>query len=291
MHCFRRCAAFLATIVFAATSSVRADAAAFSVDVIQFNYSYTGASFTPNFTIAGGFAPNTQDPVSGWYLSWNALESPVTSGAVGDVWRMAMPQAVLGQPDPPRALSSINGYGPFGSNNAPLDWQVTARLANIANATAENTRYRVRVGSGTFETGGVGLRIGVDWFTGNLNGTHYDNLMRIGSSLEVGDYAWESGDTGIILTDANPADTVLDLRVEVSNLGRTFSSYYQVDGDGGWNLAFSHTLPGEVGPLSGFALSHPYVGIYNDAAAPIPEVPSAYLLGIGLGVLVLTRKL
>lgn len=275
--------------LLAAPSPTCADTGPFSVDVVQLTYSYAGASFTPNFTVPGGFAPNTQDPASGWYLSWNALESPVTSGSFGNVWRMTMPQAVLGQPEPPRALSSINGYGPFGSNNAPVEWEVNARITNIANATTSNTDYGLRVGAGTFEAGGVNLRIGVNWFTGDFEGVYYDRSMRIGSSLGVGLYIWESNDPGIMLVDNNPSDTILDLRVVVSNAGQSLSTFYRIDNGPSWIAAHSHTLPAGAGVLSGFALSHPYVAIYNDVSA-VPELAPAYLLAAGMGVLLLVLR-
>ena len=285
---------YLSRILIASSLSTsllaNSNATSFGVDVVGLNYTYGSTSISPNFTIPSGFAPNTQDPASGWYLSWNALESPVTSGAVGPVWRMTMPQAALGQPKPPRALSSINGYGPFGTNIAPLEWEVSARIANIVGADVQNNIYKLRVGTGTFDIGGVNVRVGVEWFNGDFGGTHYDHLMMISSQVEVGTYLWESPDFAIVLGDSNPADTVLDLKVAVSNAGKTFTSSYRVDNSPTWVTAFTQTVPQDSGLLRGFALSHPYVGIYNDAVSLVPEAPTETLFVFGLVALVLIAR-
>ncbi|MBP6251722.1 MAG: hypothetical protein KA387_03140 [Rubrivivax sp.] len=263
---------FILAISLSAISINRANAVDFSVDVLGLNYSYGNTSISPNFAIPAGFPPGTQDPISGWYLTWNALESPITSGAVGTAWRMTMPQAVLGQPDPPRALSSINGYGPFGTNNAPLEWEVAARITNIAGAESSNTLYKLRVGAGTYDPNGVNLNIGVEWFDGDFAGAHYDHLMLISSSVGVGSYLWDSPDFAIVLTDANPADTILDLKVAVSNAGRTFTSSYRIDNSPNWVTAFTQTVPDGVGLLTGFglreALIYPGQARWRAALAP-----------------------
>lgn len=256
---------------------------AFSVDLQRFSYSYGSVSHVPDFALPSGFPSTYIDPLSGWHLTWDAIEAPLPAGTVGDVWRMPVPQATLAVPEPPRSLTSINGLGCVCTGLSPREWEVTARFSGISNANLDGTVYQVEVGGGDYNPAAPNVHVRASWFNGSYLGTHYDHVLLIETSVAVGTYAWDSGDTPLFLSDANPADTVIELRGVVSDGGETFSSYYRLDNEPDWHLVRSHTLPIGVGVLSGFASSHPYVSVSNELA-PVPELPAALLLGAG-GVL------
>ena len=261
----------------------------FSIDLNRFTYSYGSTNHTLDFSVASDFIPPVIDPATNYRLVWETVETAGSNAAVDGVYRMSIPQATALLPDP-LAISAIGGYSdgrPIGA--APLDWQVSALISNIANASTVNTMYEVHVGGGTYDIGGVNARVEATWFTGDLAGTHYDNVLHIGSDIDLAGYQWDSGDGGIFLTDLNPQDTTLELMVDITNSGQTFSSYYRLDNQSSWNLAQTHTLPSGIGAMTGFADSHPYVAIENFSAVPVP--PALWLFGSGLlGLIGVARR-
>lgn len=272
----------LGALLFA--SSCAAAAAPFSADVVSFSYAYGVVVQQPDFSIPSGFPASHQDPASGWDLTWDALESPVGSFPVGGAWRMMTAQASVSDPAPLRALSSINGWNrPLGyPGYAPTEWTVVAELKNIANATNQGTFYTVHVGVGNYGTNVVGARIEATWFDGDVGGNHYSHVLAFMSSLSVpSGYEWDSGAPTTLLTDLNPGDTLVELKIAVTNAGQTFSSYYRLDNSPDWILAQTHTLPQGVGALTGFSDSHPYVSISNELA-PVPESAPVWLMLLGL---------
>ena len=266
-------------------------AAPFSIDVNRITYSYGTTNHTLDFSVASNFGPSDIDPATGYRLTWDSLETSGSSAALDGVYRMSIPQATASQPYP-YALSAINGWGGDPLATSPSEWQVSALISNIANATTTDIVYEVDVGGGTYDVDGVNVNVAAGWFTGDTEGTHYDNALYIGSDISIAGYywdSWNSGDGRIFLTDLNPQDTTLELMVDITNSGQTFSSYYKLDGEASWNLAYSHTLPSGVGTMSGFFDSHPYVSIENTSVVPIPA--AVWLFGSGLlGLIGVVRR-
>lgn len=257
-------------------------AAPFSIDLNRITYSYGSTNHTLDFSVASNFGPTDIDPATGYRLSWDALETSGSSVAVDGVYRMSIPQATVLLPEP-YALSAINGWDGDPLATPPTEWQVSALISNITNATTTDTVYEVEVGGGTYDVDGVNVDASAVWFTGDAEGTHYNNALYIGSDISIAGYYWDSWDSGdgrIFLTDLNPQDTTLELMVDITNSGQTFSSYYKLDGEASWNLAYSHTLPAGVGTMSGFFDSHPYVSIENTSVVPVPA--AVWLFGSGI---------
>lgn len=275
---------YVVAVLLQATASSCSLAADFSIDLTQFTYSYGSTVHTPDFTLPSGFPATYVDPISGWHLTWNALETPVTSGPVGNVWRMTNPQATAAVPEPPRTLSSINGLGCNCTGISPNEWEVTARIANISNATSVGTLYKIQFGGGDFNPAAPNVHVEAQWFTGDFGGVHYDHVLNFETSVSVAGYLWDSSATPLFVTDANPADTVLELHAVVSNAGQTFSTFYRLDNEATWHLAQSHTLPPGTGVLSGFASSHPFISIFNEAV-PVPEPNPLALFALGMPLL------
>jgi alpha-tubulin suppressor-like RCC1 family protein len=264
-------------VLSAAQLAAAATTAPFSIDLLRFTYSYGSVVHQPDFTIAGGFPGTQTDPASGWFVSWNALEVPITSSAVGSAWRLTTQQASAVNPSPAKAMSSINGYNlPAGyPSYAPADWVIVADLQNISNATNDGTFYSVDVGVGNYGSDQLGATVSAGWFTGDLAGTHYDHVLTITSSVSLpGGFTWFSGSPSVLLTDLNPQATKLSLKVEITGGGQIFSSYYKRDADTNWTLAQTFTLPKGTGVIGGFAASHPYISVSN-GLAPSGAAPTA----------------
>jgi hypothetical protein len=261
-----------------------AQSAPFNVDLNRFTYSYGTVVHSLDFSVVSGFGPNVQDPASGWYLSWDALETTGSSGVVNGAYRLSLPQATALSPDQ-HSLSSINGTSGFPPvGYAPSEWKVVGQFSNMTNATTPDRFYDIRIGGGTYVPNGVNLNEEAEWFTGDRFGIHYDHVLRIGSSLSLAGYSWHNDSPNVLITGLDPQHTFLEMMVDITNGGQTYSSYYRLNNEADWHLAHTHTLPAGVGVLAGFAESHPYVAT-EVGVLTIPEPGTAWLFSAGVMLL------
>lgn len=264
----------------------------FAIDLSKFTYQYASTTHALDFAVSGDFVPPLPvDPATGWSLIWEPSNRdpahPEFGGSAfwtSNSWRLSVPQSTQSSPESVRAGTAINGLGGFPPPNGPppLDWQVTANIVAIAGANVSGTLYKIEMGGGTFDPAGPNLHVNAYWYSGEFQGITYANALLLESDLAINGYTWESS-TGpdAFLANTDPATTLLDLRVEISEGGQTFSSFYRLNGGSEWNLAHRHTLPLGVGALAGFPNSHPYIAISNEiAAVPEPQMSALFLVGL-----------
>jgi len=167
-----------------------------------------------------------------------------------------------------------SGFTALGAANAGSltadEWEFSTRIRDFENVQAQRF-YGVDICLGSSEQDDLEASMDAGWFTGDFEGTHYDQALIIGAQVENGfaaanEYAWdwEYGEGGgLLINGLDPATTVLDLKIVVSNAGRTASFYYRTNNDdpGGWQLAVSHTVPVEVGRIYGVLDTLPAIGM------------------------------
>ena len=258
-------------------------AADYSIDIRSFSYGYGTTEHTLDFSLGADFTHPHVDPATGMDLSWQDFIEPGVSGWVGSdgVYRLSVPQAVA-PPPPPGATSGIVGAGTL-VGGAPLNWHVSAELTNIQNATTPGNFYLAGVGGDNLDRAAPGVKLYAEWFNGNDHGVAVDHALELVAQVRVGGYSWRGGD--VVLTDLNPADTTIELRVDVSDDGRTYTGSYRLDHAPLWTVAYTHTLPASVvGTLPGFYGTFPLVSMSTEVGA-VPEPGSVALMLGGLVLL------
>jgi hypothetical protein len=147
---------------------------------------------------------------------------------------------------------AANGYAALGAVNPSSlvteQWHFAARFSNFENVLLNQHRYEIGVGCGEGVTSGILAAVSAFWFTGYLNTTYYDSALVIQAVVE-NEEEWEwFVDTGggLIIGGLDPAATVVDLKTQVTNSGKTVSFYYRINSDSeqAWQAAIDHTLTG-----------------------------------------------
>ena len=173
----------------------------------------------------------------------------------------------------------------------PTEWQFSARISNFREVSQAQRYYGIGVGAGSDETDDLEPEIHSIWFTGYYQENYYENALIIGLSIygeNMYDWRWDiNNGGGIILNGYNPADTILDLRVNITDNGRRFSGYYRVNrnDESGWQQAATYVLPDGMETIFGFNDVYPYVamdtGLSDDwapalvaAVRDVPEISS-----------------
>jgi len=166
------------------------------------------------------------------------------------------------------------GWTALGGNcqeAASTEWEFSSRLSDFQNAGQAQHYYAVSVGAGSWEDDDLEAYVYATWFTGTYNGDSYTNALileaEVLNDLE-GDQAyewWWGLDTGegVLLDGLDPATTVLDLKIAITDNGQTVSAYYRLNSEEHqpWTLLVTHALPDGVGRVYGYCEVYPTVSM------------------------------
>jgi len=178
-----------------------------------------------------------------------------------------------------------------GTVTAPTTWTTAARIRGFANWAFEGTcpymRFAGVVLSGeTLNNDGLIIpQLQAFWVTGDFDGTEVSDALVLMARVDKGgggtEYHWRwnplTSDTdGVVVTGLNPSTTVLDLKLDVTNNGRTVTFYYRTNSTsalnaGTWLTATSHTLTAGTGAMYGVPTTYPHVELETgfNRAAPV----------------------
>lgn len=180
-----------------------------------------------------------------------------------------------------------DGWASMGGGDGMTDdwsgeWTFAARIAGVRNLVP-GMYCGLTLGTGASDSDALFPEMEMGWFDGVYEGVNYHNKLLLETIGVDGDeYEWESNEEGppAILGSFDPLTTVLDLKVVVSNNGRTVRYYYRTnsgssDETGAWTLQGSHTLPSDVaGQMRSFG-GDAYPVFTLNASYPDDTAPSA----------------
>jgi hypothetical protein len=185
-------------------------------------------------------------------------------------------------------LYYLNGDCADPAVPSPDEWEISARIANFRNVSQIQHFYSISLS--LQDLGGTELetQIHAAWFSGVFRGKRYENALIL--ELEVdndingpGGYEWgydiDSGG-GLILPGLDPANTTLDLKIEVSNAGQTLSGFYRLNSDQAqdWQQFATHTLPPGIGIIYGYCRTRPIISLVTGIFESPKVIPWLLLL-------------
>jgi hypothetical protein len=169
--------------------------------------------------------------------------------------------------------------------SAPNQWSYAVRLGNVQNANIFNHAYALELGVNAYNDEKLEPELGIIWFNGEYGGETFNNALILEMQLEndldgPSHYSWEASienGQAVIIPNARPETDIVDLKMEITNSGQTLTGYYRINSDGGWQQVATHTLPGGVGPITGYCDVYPnleistvIVGKHRPLAPAIP---------------------
>ena len=175
------------------------------------------------------------------------------------------------------------GFAFLGADGAAAPvattWTAAARFSNFTNpgfgaSSPYLHYYGTGVASGSNDESDLQAGIVADWATGEHMGNEFEDALVVQAYVEKWaesdqyEWGWDPDNGGgLVLEGLDPNTAVVDLKVEVTNVGQTASFYYRVNSAASdysgsdWQLAISHTLPGGTGTMYGFPTTTPGAGL------------------------------
>jgi len=160
-------------------------------------------------------------------------------------------------------LVAINGTGISDANSG--QWTYSARFKDFENNSMLQRTYSCGLAAGSFNESTTGFEFEAIWFSGKVEGQTCDHALvffaEIGNDQHDYWWEWSSVDNELMLTGFDLHSTIIDLKAEISALGRHIDFYYRTNSDSQWELLASHDLDNTVPPLNGFPYNFPAISL------------------------------
>ncbi len=145
--------------------------------------------------------------------------------------------------------SKVTGYLHFSGFNhefvtAPNEWYFAAAFKGFENMSEAGFEHQFAIsgGNAAFSDDHWVPWYAAIWYTGEVNGQHYDDLLVLTASVDYGDDSPVEAPP-LAFSGLNPATTRIGLKYVVADNGNTVGFYYTIN-DQAWTFHYASTLPG-----------------------------------------------